>query len=252
MLTKQKWPGQIGAALFLSVTLLFAGESVNFKTTVAEAFTQYEFLFSDANEEIARGSWEDMHSYLPDLGVRSKYFILRKYFSISLLEKMFSMPVFVSGPHKNGNLDYNSQNNFGYYNPKFVRAFHKEFMEVIRHSKFKTAAREIYTAHLQNLARQTYLAYHFVLAHPERKIMVETYKNYMENADSCETFQCQPWNYLGGNMAPLSYEPKEVAHFNYYEGHTMGGFWVRRMIDGTADEFYSLLREVMKELDSDF
>ena len=112
IILKWHWLSRIVTGLLLSLTLLVAGEKIIFDSTVAQALTEYQFLFSDADEEFVRGSWDDMPSYLNDMGVRSKYFILRQ-------------------------------------------------------SKVKTAAVKIYNTHLKNLARQTYLAYHFVMAHPK-------------------------------------------------------------------------------------
>ena len=47
-------------------------------------------------------------------------------------------------------------------------------------------------------------------------------------------------------------ERMENEGYDVYEGFVCPGFWVRRSIDGTSDEFYSLLLSAMKTFDPDF
>lgn len=47
-------------------------------------------------------------------------------------------------------------------------------------------------------------------------------------------------------------ESIEKEGYDVYEGFTCPGFWVRRSIDGTADEFYDLLILTMRTFDEGF
>ena len=51
-----------------------------------------------------------------NVGIRYKYFILKKYVNVQMLEKVSGVPVYASGPHKEG-IDFNSTD-FGRYNPE--------------------------------------------------------------------------------------------------------------------------------------
>ena len=47
-------------------------------------------------------------------------------------------------------------------------------------------------------------------------------------------------------------ESSERNGYDVYEAFSCPGFWVRRSIDGTADEFHQLLTMIMKTFDEQF
>lgn len=238
---------------FAAITGLYAASSdYNFKKSLRKVISEYNYTFSEANPEYNSPAYEQMISYLTDMGVRSKYFLLREYFKIDDLRKMFNTPVFISGPHKDGRLNFSSQTSFGHYNTSFIEKLNLQLTRLLKQKSFRKPAQKLYDRHLKNLARQTYLAYHFVKAHPQRENIIATYKNYMKNAESCESYKCEPGHYLSGEFKHLSFSPSDIKGFNYYEGPVMAGFWVRREIDGTSDAFYALLVNVMQLFDDGF
>ena len=70
------------------------------------------------------------------------------------------------------------------------------------------------------------------------------------NNDS-NTFRRAPSNYLMNSFGNLA-DSLEEDGYDHYEVTPCAGFWVRRSIDGTEDEFYNLLRLILKNFDKHF
>lgn len=47
-------------------------------------------------------------------------------------------------------------------------------------------------------------------------------------------------------------ESNESKGYDVYESFVCPGFWVRRSIDGTADEFFDLLKLTLRTFDPEF
>lgn len=223
-----------------------------FLNAVNTAFKQWDVIFSIKNPDYMRPAHEAMHSYLEDLGVRSKYYFLKSQFSLALMQQYTGQKVFLSGPHENNELNYTSEAAFGHYNPAFIKAVIKKLKPLLDNKKFRNMAQPVYNNYLQNLARQTYLAYHYYKVHPAKEQIKNTYLELIKNHEQCENYQCHPGYFLMNAFEDMSFNGEKTPGFNYFEANVMTGFWLRRDIDKTSDEFYQLLSLVLSSLDGSF
>jgi len=196
-------------------------------------------------EDFDEDNFEKMASWLPDVGVRSKYYYLNSQLSISILKTLTGEPVFVSGPHKK-EINYYSETEFGHYNPEFIKIVSKTFDQLVKNENFMSISQEIYENDFKNISRIYYLAYKELKANKKHKKEVTT--KYLE---LIETQSDSPSYYLQEEFREFA-ETHEKAGYDVYEGFTAPGFWIRRGIDKTDKQFYKLLVKVLKNYDEDF
>lgn len=181
-----------------------------------------------------------------NVGFRSKYAMAKRYASIEMVEAAFGVPVFLRGPHKDGDMDFNSTTSFGYYNPQFIAKLHKSVQTVLLNRVFKKAAKRVYDKHLASMAQTYHHAYQYL------------------NKDFayCEKLQAR---YLAQVASPngtergsLQEEFRDYAEAleksqqaDVYEAFTAPAFWLRRSIDGTDSQLYELLDMVITEMDKE-
>jgi hypothetical protein len=211
---------------------------------VKKTASQWEKLFS-GNEPV----YEKCFSWIPDTGVRGKYYRLQSIFGIALLEKLTGEKVFLSGPHTKGKLNFQSNNDFGKYNPKFIKAVMKSVKEIIADKKFYPVAETIYKKYLKRIAWSYYNAYLHVSAVDSADI-IEKYKKQMivRAPEECDEYGCSPSYFLQEQFSAFA-NSLEGTDADYMESLTTPGFWIRRKIDGTDPLFYDLLTSVIKAYD---
>lgn len=187
-----------------------------------------------------------------DVGLRAKYAMLKQYTSLPMLEKAFGKPVFSSGPHK-GDMNFNDAHNFGHYNSKFISQLRTSMKSALSNPVLRKAIKQIYTKDLESMARTYHEAYRYVndgnvidFQKEYKKIinsnssdgsMQEFFRDYADNgyyADAAEAAEAQRTN----------------PNRDWYEAVTAPAFWVRRSLDGTDKQLFSLLDMVIKEMEN--
>lgn len=196
---------------------------------------------------------DNLFDYFPGGGIRSFYCHLQEFATYDQIETILDMPVFLSGPHVDGQLDHHSRSSFGHYNPEFVRTIASWALPAARDRQFLLGTRSVYERGVQPLAR-TYWA---------------TYQKLKANPDYWRSQQHEVQAYLAGDGMPEFYYEKYFVFMNDafianrdqpieyfygrgfdggYDGNVVKsavGFWIRRGIDGTAHEFARGLEQLL-------
>lgn len=216
------------------------------KENINSCNSNWTSLQASANLDV-----DNIVSWLPESGVRGRYEIAKKYLSKSVLEKIIGQKAFVKGPHST-DMNFKSLKTFGHYNDKFILKLHAQLKVLFADPRFISNTKSLYDKELKNYLRTYYLAY--AGAANNQKLMdgyLEVIANEPEPENPSErVFLSNPSEFLQESSREFAGSLGEG--YDEYEGITCPGFWVRRSIDGTADEFYSLLKMTMKAYDADF
>lgn len=207
--------------------------------------TQWPSLAASA--DLSRGA---IHSWLPDRGIRGRYQIAKQALGKQALEALLNEQAFLRGPHDNG-INYTSTTEFGHYNPKFLIKLGSLLQDIFANAVFVSQAQTLYDAEFKQYLRTYYLAYTAATQNPN---IATSYQQVIEKAQAVSgrlPFQSQPSYHLQEAFRAFS---NDLVNRGYddYEAFTAPGFWVRRSIDGTADEFYALLTLTLNTFDKAF
>lgn len=176
-------------------------------------------------------------------GFRAKYGMAKKYVSLDILEATYGVPVFLKGPHQ-GDMDFNSNTSFGYYNPEFISKVKADVQIVLANPFFKSLVKTAYTDYFESMAITYRDAYLYLNSNPKRvKGMSKSYlKQIKQKGGTTE-----------GSMQEFfrSYADKASGEASWYEAVTAPAFWVRRSIDGTAKPMFELLNMIITEMEKE-
>lgn len=192
--------------------------------------------------------------YFPEGGIRSFACHGVNFLNFEELNHAIG-PVYLSGPHSERSLSLNVKGDFGRYNPEFVERLTEAAIPARDDQEFREATRGIYDQYVKNLARIHFITYKKIQSLPEwrdREI-----RKYRETMASNQSFDYEPYFFF---MNP--YYPQRDQDFlwkNGFDGGYSGNvvktavaFWLRRHMDGTADEFYEGLEELISVYDEKF
>lgn len=194
--------------------------------------------------------YEVVQSWVPEVGVRGRYFIAKEVMGKSVIEGIVGEKAFVSGPHAYG-VSYTSNKDFGRYNPKFLTKLEQMLEKAFSNQMLVNQFQSVYDSQLQQYLRTFYLSYE---VGANKKDIMKEYQNIIKQeteASSEGQFLAAPSNYLQETFSGFSDE-MSAQGYDFFESVTCPGFWVRRSIDGTEDEFYSLLNLMIRTFDADF
>ena len=178
-----------------------------------------------------------------DVGFRAKYGMTIAYASLDILETTFETPVFLRGPHGE-TMNYQSKTSFGYYNPEFISRLKSSIKTILEIPAYRRVVKKVYDQHLKGMANTYHEAY-----------------SIFEEPGYLEDLQCiylrQMAEPEGVNNIDFAEEFRSFADrlsngpekYDFYEAHTAPSFWLRRSIDGTADDIYAVLDMVIKNLE---
>ncbi len=164
--------------------------------------------------------------------------------SISILEAAVGKKIFLSGPHEK-ELNFYSTKSFGYYNPEFITKAAKVIDYSLANDKvFTQLGRYVYNGRLQQMMRLYHQSYQYLKANPAMtKQIIADYSAAMQNGnDAGEVIQSA--------FSSFADEKEELGR-DWYVAITAPSFWIRRMIDGTADQIYDVLKTVMTAYDQE-
>lgn len=178
-----------------------------------------------------------------DVGFRSKYAMAKKYASLEMLQKAFDEPVFVIGPHGK-DMNFNDKTSFGHYNTRFITKLEASIQTALQNPLFRKTTKKVYDEYLVSMAHTYRHAY--VYLNKDAKRLKKLKKKYIAMMDSPE----------GTTDGSLQEEFRDFAEAleqneqaDVYEGFTAPAFWLRRSIDGTAEQFFAMLEMVIEEME---
>ena len=224
------------------------------------------------------GSWDrkiskektdwDWATWGLDFGFRSKYLIANAVFNENLIiffERIFDTKVFLSGPHDQG-MNFNSSNDFGRYNPEFIKKLITSAEEILSNPFYLNLIRPIYKNHLEDMVI-TYQATSELF-----KIHKEYFPQYLNEATKIYLISLQTgnqdllpqdnfavqtvfgdWTFESdvSEEAGIEIPDYDYDKLNVYNYYTSLNFWGRRNIDGTDELFSELLELVIEKISDD-
>lgn len=166
--------------------------------------------------------------YFPNGGLRAFFCHAQSVMPFEKLARLAGTRVFVSGPHRAGQVNFNSESEFGHYDLGFVKWLGQHGIPGQGDPILKAALQPIYDRDMKSLAR-VYLAVALRLwSDPDYfSTQARAYTNYRNHRPDFARF------------AGLDENLWVPAH----------AFWVRRKLDGTADAFLDVLRTLMNTYD---
>lgn len=244
-------------------SLMVASGKDGAATIKAQPFTAIPFSKSGEKSKGAiRNAWANLYTakfdektkgctfdYGPN-GMRNIYCYVNSMFSYKKLVELSGVKPFVKGPHSATSLNLESPDDFGHYNIDFVKWLVDNMIPGAEDEEFKWVIQPIYDQFFKRTARVYYMTWlKFKNDDEFRNKVVEKFKSDLA-AGELKSF----WYTAYDNALPdVIYD--EWLDGDYYYGNVVGasvGFWIRRHVDGTIDEFAKGLDKLIKVHDPNF
>lgn len=219
--------------------LLITGEKAS--NTILNYKIKEAFRALDGQPAIDYAFYETNGTYIEE-GLRYNYGILKNIASVSILEKAIGEKIFLSGPHQE-ELNYYSSNSFGYYNPDFWAKVNTVVEYSLKSDGiFKQLGKYVYDQHLQKEVELYHDSYLYLKANKAfTEQLMKDYQKAMQDGDSAGAFIQESFRAYA--------DTKEQLGEDWYVANTAPGFWIRRMIDGTAEQIFDLVKQVKENYD---
>lgn len=183
---------------------------------------------------------KDEYDYWPECGIRVTGSHLASLISLSELQQMLPCPLYVSGPHHDGQWDLENKDDFGHYNPEAIEYLTSVAQKMVSDKKFVELSKPLVDRYLYR----------------QMHIMMVIYDALHDGAYSREERE----TIFRSSVATqgLEYGAQDVGFFlhllklednTYVYGnidYRFLHFWARRWSDGTIDQFYQLLNTIFK------
>jgi len=207
-------------------------------------------------------------------GFRYLYCIIKEFDVYRQLILSSDLLIFKEGgPHDRKALNLDSADKFGYYNPEFLEWIQKKAINP-NDGKFKEPIQLAYNDKIKVVARAFYQTHKILFATPEGSDEFKTIKSKYQ--DKIEKQTLEPCYFGGEDQQPekcgglyLQEEFRRLGDYlanqnenisekingedNYwYLANVSGGFWVRRSIDGTEQQFFDILTKLLEIYDSEW
>lgn len=180
----------------------------------------------------------DEYDYWPECGIRVTGSHLASLISLNELQQMLPCPLYVSGPHHDGQWDLDNEDDFGHYNPEAIQYLANLAQKVVADKKFVELSKSLIDRYLY---RQMHIMmvihdalYDGTYSQEEREGIFNT---------SVETKGLEYDDYDVGfylNRLKLDDDSDVFSNISYRFLH----FWARRWVDGTIDPFYQGLSTI--------
>lgn len=248
------------------VTALVIG-MVTIPTVVAKESIQPLVLSTWKGLPTSKSSSDD-YDYFPEGGLRNFWTHVSLALPIGTLEDITGVKVFKGGPHTD-QLVLDSHDSFGQYNPKFVQKLASTFIPAKEDTGFIQDTQGVYNSHVQPLARTYFLVLQKLNTDTCTQTELIKYKEVIETPGSNDveiqyafgSYQgsyYERWYYFmnpnfcrNSNATYLS-ENGDDGGINGNVVKTVVGFWLRRTLDGSKDEFSKALTSLLERYDAEW
>ena len=239
----------------------FAGESL---AELRHAFVHGMLNFEGQYQRITECPEEQ--TWLPEFGIRGLYCHVKDFLSYERLEALLSESIFAQGPHDGGVLNCKARWEFGYYNVDALNTLTEQvILPSLTDVEFIAATQVSYDYYLKALARSYYAAYQFLatadaawVANPigvnyqdeeplyvDRELIEASYLEHMEQ-------QTLPDDFLQEVFREPTDRIVDESDPEWYNVNTAFGWWTRRSIDGSEQEFLRILELFLMSHDAEF
>jgi len=206
-----------------------SGSSAGKKSKIDPALRYVLSNLNSAEFTPIRTGWT--HDYgFDDGGTLNSFEYIRSLISYEELQKESPVKIFLKGPHTSTNLDLNSQNSFGYYNPKFVKQLHENLKWILSNEAFVHLTRPgVEEFNILRKLRGYLEIFSFI---GKNKAEFDQLKSeYRELVNKNE------W----GSYDYRQKLPTYLRENLYNWSETVYYFWVRRDIDGTKELWHKMI-----------
>ncbi len=162
-----------------------------------------------------------------------------------LMEKLSGFSVYLKGPH-HIQFNFDSEDTFGHYNPQFVNWLQSMFDEMRQDSNWNKLLRYLY-GDVRPMTRAFYRMYYWVHAPGRKQWFASKKARYFSHPEEREMYDVE----LDKKLYDL------MDGYNNAELHPSDAiqairFWIRRSVDGTDQQFFKLLSDIMNAYDGEY
>lgn len=181
---------------------------------------------------------DDVFDYFPGGGLRILYCHAKEDLLVSQIAELAGVPIWVGGPHSRPTgLDLQNHADFGRYNPTFVRKIPEFALPAAKDTEFRRLTQPTWDRILQSRARIAWAAHRKLATDSKaREAEIAGYKANMKSAQP-DPYYIERW-----------YDFVETPDGNVAK--SLVGWWLRRWMDGTEDEWAAVLRQTMELYDA--
>lgn len=179
----------------------------------------------------------DVFDYFPGGGLKILYCHAKEDLAISQVAELAGVPIWASGPHSRPTgMDFANHREFGHYNPQFVVKVPDFALPAAKDTKFREATQSTYDTVLQSRARIAWMVHEKLVSDSKlRETEIAAYKANMKSPTP-DPYFVERW-----------YDTVETPDGNVAK--TIVGWWLRRWMDGTEDEWTPVLRKTLELYD---
>ncbi len=200
-------------------------------------------------------------------GVRDLYEGIKPIMDLVKLRELAPVAIFERSPHGE-TPNYDSPTDFTYYNEDFVIWLREYGIPGAKDEAFRESTQPVYDEYLRDMARSYYRAYLYLRHHPDRQAFEREYRQmttervdpeqieYVSNRYNPswpgELQRRNPVNYIHWRFSGFAQQFDRSPVYGQTGGYLTDvacGFWLRRHIDGTAEEFFDLLLLLLQAYD---
>ena len=188
-----------------------------------------------------REGWSFDYGFEPLAGMLNTFEYVRSLKNYEAVNKMFSMDIFLSGPHSKSKLNLTDAHSFGHYNPEFVRYFHSVINIILSEEVLISATHEKMKKYgiIHKLQRLQYIYRHI----NSNKVEFNSYKNKYKKQLANKTWK--EGSYTG-------HMPKTFNQSKYWNwSESVYHFWIRRSIDGTMTLWNNIINDILNAYSED-
>ena len=257
------------ASITVSFALKYSGFAAAFAFMMLAGCAvsgRFDTAVPDELERAVRAAWSgigtspsrcDSYDYFPNGGMRNFYCHLLNFMEYRRFRELVGVPIFSSGPHGAGRLVLDAPDSFGHYNREFVIRIRRILLPAGRDDAFRAATQSAYDGSIRPLARVFFVTYNKLKSNPAyRDQEVRDYRARLASgpagAHSYEKYFYFMNPGFFNNQGDESYlmDHGFDGGWNGNAVKTAVAFWIRRSVDGTADEFYAGLVSLLKLYDA--
>lgn len=260
-----KYPGAFLCCAAAAFAAVMAAMSINCSVTGG---ARPDGPVPAALDAAVRAAWRDIggsrsrceeYDYFPRGGMRNFYCHAMNFMDYRRFAEIIGMPVFAGGPHTAQELKLDSPNSFGRYNREFVARLHRVLIPGEKDTAFRTATQGAYDGYVRPLARIFFVTYRKLKDNPS--YLEQEKSGYLRKigAGNLKAYDYEKYFYFMNTGFIGSGDDESYLMEHGFDGgwdgnvvKTCVAFWIRRSIDGTADEFYTGLEKLLKTYDGRF
>jgi hypothetical protein len=217
--------------------------------------TEYKLLLEIGEKDYDAKCGNDV--FLVSGYIRWLYCHAQTIISYKGVSEWVGADIFVSGPHTNTKLNLKSNTSFGHYNIEFIRKFRKKLDTLLLDEQFVSFTKKVYSK-MYSSFRNHYVAY--LILEKDAALKDDLLSGYREAISQgrlkrrhyTQTSKSGQNNYYYFPIKDWAPELSMIYNFDEVEVQQDIFFWLRREMDDTASELFSMLSDVIKSYDGVF